>query len=235
MNYQSGTNHKLDVYLVQKKPEELFSVIEFFYGNTSTSCDSEPILYTNVDGSIQVSEHNVLARRFDTFLYDEQKDLLLGLMQGGMVNEHHVRDCLEQYHVSYHEVIFPKEYRKFHVSEKMDLLPELWIARDLAVLDDALIDTRENSSLRRCEHYLFPASLQIQYQDYQEQTYLFDFRVFSGALQLDDKIVFLTDQIGSCMSPLDVRQMAHRHGFDYRLYPSGRPKSLRRHSVQRKK
>jgi hypothetical protein len=204
------TNSNLDVWAIQYGPQELETALSNLkvLGNT--------ILYTNALCSFKIGNMNISSRQFDTFLYSEENDLLVMLMRGGRVTADDIRKYLENHNIYYNEVVLTPSVTKYEDNYKM---PELWIAREKCVVDDALHDSIKKGVKRECGYYpnLY-GSLNLSYLTNSNDITNIDGRLFKGLIYLEDKLILLVNQNDKRnVRPLDVFESLKRTNFKYAL------------------
>ena len=110
-------NKTLDVWAIQKHPEELYTALE----NIKTD-QGDLILFTNLNSNFQLNGQTV-GRQFDTELYyvGKDNDALILLQKDGEASAEQIRNYLEERGLQYHEVSFKKEMLKQQL-EELDII-----------------------------------------------------------------------------------------------------------------
>ena len=191
-------NRNLDVWAIQKYPNELYTALE----NVKTDT-GDLILFTNLECDFELNSQTV-KRSFDTSLYYDAgngNDALILLMKDGIATADQIREYLEKKQLRYHEVSFakdltkelPEDFENVYKEEKDDEnIPELWFAREEYVLRDALNDSIEQGNTT-CDYYpLLQGFLSLNYRvNSILSSYSVDGRKILGVIALEDKMILL--------------------------------------------
>lgn len=191
-------NRNLDVWAIQKYPNELYTALE----NVKTDT-GDLILFTNLECNFELNSQTV-KRSFDTSLYYDAgngNDALILLMKDGIATADQIREYLEKKQLRYHEVSFakdltkelPEDFENVYKEEKDDEnIPELWFAREEYVLRDALNDSIEQGNTT-CDYYpLLQGFLSLNYRVNSDlSSYSVDGRKILGVIALEDKMILL--------------------------------------------
>lgn len=191
-------NRNLDVWAIQKYPNELYTALE----NVKTDT-GDLILFTNLECDFELNGQAV-KRSFDTSLYYDAgngNDALILLMKDGIATADQIREYLEKKQLRYHEVSFakdltkelPEDFENVYKEEKDDEnIPELWFAREEYVLRDALNDSIEQGNTT-CDYYpLLQGFLSLNYiTNSTLSSYSVDGRKILGVITLEDKMILL--------------------------------------------
>ena len=191
-------NRNLDVWAIQKYPNELYTALE----NVKTDT-GDLILFTNLECDFELNGQAV-KRSFDTSLYYDAgngNDALILLMKDGIATPDQIRKYLEQKGLNYHEVSFakdvtkelPEDFDNVYNEEKDDEnIPEIWFAREEYVLRDALNDSIEQGNTT-CDYYpLLQGFLSLNYiTNSTLSSYSVDGRKILGVITLEDKMILL--------------------------------------------
>lgn len=209
-------NRNLDVWAIQKYPNELYTALE----NVKTDT-GDLILFTNLECDFELNGQAV-KRSFDTSLYYDAgngNDALILLMKDGIATADQIREYLEKKQLRYHEVSFakdltkelPEDFENVYKEEKDDEnIPELWFAREEYVLRDALNDSIEQGNTT-CDYYpLLQGFLSLNYRANSDlsscdvdgrnlngsatsilSSYSVDGRKILGVIALEDKMILL--------------------------------------------
>lgn len=190
-------NKTLDVWAIQKHPEELYTALE----NIKTD-QGDLILFTNLNSNFQLNGQTV-GRQFDTELYyvGKDNDALILLQKDGEASAEQIRNYLEKRGLQYHEVSFKKEMLKQQL-EELDIpvskeiidenIPELWFAREEYVLRDALQESIKLGNTS-CDYYPFVEGvIALKYEEsYTTSRHLLDGRNLLGVITLEDKMILM--------------------------------------------
>ena len=161
-------NRNLDVWAIQKYPNELYTALE----NVKTDT-GDLILFTNLECDFELNGQAV-KRSFDTSLYYDAgngNDALILLMKDGIATANQIREYLEKKQLRYHEVSFakdvtkelPEDFDNVYNEEKDDEnIPEIWFAREEYVLRDALNDSIEQGNTT-CDYYPLLQGFRLRY------------------------------------------------------------------------
>ena len=128
--------NNLDIWAIQYYPEELTTALNKIGAGLN-------IIYSNLVSKLKVGNNIISGRNFDTILYNEESDILILLMTGGKVTKKDIINYLEENNKRYVEVTF-NPCNVIDLEDK-DKLPEMWFARDLAVIEDAIKDSAKNN------------------------------------------------------------------------------------------
>ena len=174
----------LDVWAIQNYPAELYSALNNVKGGLN-------IIYSNVYSVITIGGRRIIGKNFDTFLYNEESDILIMLMKNGKATKQDIINYLEDNNKRYVEVTFDLR-RDFKTD---DSIPELWFARDLLVLDDAIKDSLKKN-VNSCIIYPNAKGVLSLYFDSKgyNKTEL-DGRFVKSVIKFEDKIVLVTKNI----------------------------------------
>ena len=174
----------LDVWAVQSIPDELYTALGQVKGGIN-------IIYSNCTCNFKIGNQEVTTRQFDTFLYNEESDILIMLMRGGKATKEDMVKYLEENDMEYYEVTFAPPIDEYE--DKNDTL-ELWFARERYVLEDALDDSIDKG-VQSCEYYpLLNGSLELGYISNSNDSFDIEGRLFQGLIKTDDKIVLIINQ-----------------------------------------
>ena len=183
-------NRNLDVWAIQKYPNELYTALE----NVKTDT-GDLILFTNLECDFELNGQTV-KRSFDTSLYYDAgngNDALILLMKDGVATADQIREYLEKKQLRYHEVSLAKDFNNAYKEEKDDEnIPEIWFAREEYVLRDALNDSIEQGNIT-CDYYpLLQGFLSLNYSANSNlSSYSVDGRKILGVITLEDKMILL--------------------------------------------
>ena len=174
----------LDVWAIQKYPDALYTALDQIKGGTN-------IIYSNCTCNFKIGNQEVSARQFDTFLYNEESDILIMLMRDGGVSKEDMIKYLEGKGMDYYEVTFAPSISEY---EDNNAIPEIWFARERYVLEDALDDSIDKG-VQCCEYYpLLNGSLELGYISNSNDSFDIEGRLFQGLIKTDDKIVLIINQ-----------------------------------------
>ena len=209
-------NNNLDVWAIQKYPQELFTALE----NVKTD-KGDLILFTNLECDFILGTQK-LKRSFDTSLYYDAgngNDALILLMKDGIATADQIREYLQKQGLKYHEVTFYKglkekllnEFSIPYEEEKEDEnIPELWFAREEYVLKDALNDSIEKGNTT-CDYYpALEGILSLNYISNERPTsFNVDGRKISGVIALEDKMILMINNGNDPrnLNPLQVQMV----------------------------
>jgi hypothetical protein len=204
------TNSNLDVWAIQYEPQELETAL------SNLKVPGNTILYTNALCSFKIGDINISSRQFDTFLYSEENDLFVMLMRGGKATADDVRKYLENHNIYYNEVVLEPSISKYDDGYKV---PELWIARENYVVEDALHDSISKGSKLECEYYPnLDGSLNLSYLTNSNEMINIDGRIFKGLIYLEDKLILLVNQNDKRnVKPSDVFELLRKNNVRYIL------------------
>ena len=174
----------LDVWAIQYFPNELYTALNQIKGGTN-------IIYSNCTCNFKIGNEEISTRQFDTFLYNEESDILIMLMRGGKATKEDMIKYLEENNHEYYEVTFIPMEDKY---EDGNDISELWFARERYVLEDALDDSIDKG-VQSCEYYpLLNGSLELGYISNSNDSFDIEGRLFQGLIKTDDKIVLIINQ-----------------------------------------
>lgn len=198
----------LDIWAIQYYPEELITALKQIK-------DGMNIIYSNMTCSFKISNINIDSRQFDTILYNEESDILIMLMRGGVAKKEDIIKFLEDNNKPYSEVTFSPSVIEYN---DKDIIPELWFAREEYVLNDALDD-----SLSKGVNYLeyYPnvlSSLNLGYITNNNSNISVDGRTFKGLIKLEDKVILIVNQENNKeknMNFNDIISIVKKHNMSY--------------------
>lgn len=175
----------LDVWAVQSNPNDLSAAL-------SQIKDGMNIIYSNCTCNLVLGNQTIKTRQFDSILYNEESDILIMLMRDGLVTKEDVIKYLEANNKEYGEVTFAPSIEEYNNDNN---IPDIWFAREKAVLCDALQDAF-NKGIDMCEFYpLVTGNLDIGYiTNTKDNKINLDGRLFRGVLKLDDRLVLIINQ-----------------------------------------
>lgn len=213
-------NNNLDVWAIQNYPEELKSAL------SGLETKGEIIIFSNVVCSFNLGGIKIKSKQFDTFLYSEESDRLVMLMRGGKTTKEDIIQELENQGITnYHEVILsPSE------DEHMDgnIIPEIWIAREEYVLDDALKDSSKKESSMTGDYYPnLCGYMSLDYLTSHGARNQLNKRIFKGLIQMDDKTILLVNNGEKRnIMPYQVYDEFTKYGFSCNPHMNGVPQVL---------
>ena len=188
----------LDIWAIQYYPEELYTAL-------SNIKDGLNIVYTNVNSEFKLGNKIVKGRFFDTFLYNEDSDIIIMLMKGCKVTKYDIFNYLEKNNKRYVEVNFiPMK----NVTKDKNNLPELWFARDEEVLKDAIKDSI-NKNIKDC--IIYPhvrGSLELCYMNNSYEKIEVDGRNIRDIIKLKDKVILLLNE------NIDYMELLNEYNID---------------------
>ena len=171
----------LDVWAIQTDPTEIYTALEQVKDGIS-------IIYSNCTCNFKIGSQEIKNRQFDTFLYNEESDVLIMLMRGGKATK--------------------EEY------ENTDDIDPIWFAREKYVLEDAINDSKSRG-ITSCEFYPFlTGSLNFGYISNSNNAYSIDGRLFRGLVKFDDKLVLIINQMENIDTNGKMRNMSNQDVLD---------------------
>ncbi len=211
--------HTLDVYAVQKYPEDLYKAL----GHLKKGA-RDVILFSNTKCHLQLGSQHIHSRQFDSFLCSEESGIVILLMRDGEVSMTEVMDYLDKVNTPYTEVTFEKNQDLY----KNDYnVKEMWFARDLKGIESGLKDSKERHSHGADYYPYLPGYLDLSYtmSISEEETSIYG-RVFKGLIETDDKIINIICDEGIEISPKKVCQLLKRNGFSTSIHLQGEPEIM---------
>ena len=194
----------LDVWAVQTDPTEIYTALEQVKDGIS-------IIYSNCTCNFKIGSQEISTRQFDTFLYNEESDVLIMLMRGGKATKEDMIKYLEEKGKKYHEITFANPVEEY---ENTDDIDPIWFAREKYVLEDAIKDSKKNG-ITSCEFYPFlTGSLNFGYISNSNNAYSIDGRLFRGLVKLDDKLVLIINQRENIDANGKMRNMSNQDVLD---------------------
>lgn len=173
---------KTDIYAVEDDPNDLLSSLNILYKKILTKVNSDIIqeitekdgkceldsedilekvrerikrqsdliLYTNLRCDLRIGTSIVTSRYFDTVLESEEYDFSLFLMRHHEYDANSIRTFLDSHGIYYNEInLNPDILNK----DDSKIVPEIWFARDIGVLEEAILDSISNNSVLECDYY----------------------------------------------------------------------------------
>ena len=204
----------LDVWAIQYYPEQLLTAL-------SKIQDGMNIIYSNCICFFKVGDEIITNRQFDTILYNEESDILILLMRDGKATKLDIIKYLEENNKKYVEITFDASALEEYQND--DSIPEIWFAREEYVLDDALKDSK-NKNVNECTIYPnINSSINFGYNANDDNNYFIDGRIFKSLIKLNDKLIFIinqldnVDQNGICrnLTENDIFELLNKYGFEY--------------------
>lgn len=175
----------LDVWAIQYYPNELYNALNQIK-------DGMNLIYSNCISELKIGDKKIRNREFDTFLYNEESEVLIMLMRGGKVTKEELIKYLEYKNKEYCEITFLPPHEEY---KDGDNVPELWFSREKSVLEDAIKDSKKKG-ITGCDYYpLLNGYLSLDYKNKYCNKIEVDGRVFSGIVKFEDKIVLIINQI----------------------------------------
>lgn len=204
----------LDVWAVQKYPDELNKALA-----TLVKPD-EMILYTDLFCDFQIGKTRVETKQFHTALESKANDVLILFADDPKVSREELQNYLKQYHTCHTVSFLGNSETKYQNEDSI-----IWLARDVSVLEDAVLDTLENGT-NDCDFYPYVGGhcdLKYSTNDY-ESYFLIDGRKFRGVLQMGDKLVLLIQQNQHENVTVDqVFRLMQKYNMDCHYYECGEP------------
>ena len=177
----------LDVWAVQTDPTEIYTALEQVKDGIS-------IIYSNCTCNFKIGSQEISTRQFDTFLYNEESDVLIMLMRGGKATKEDMIKYLEENGKEYYEVTFADSMDEYEDGNDVSVL---WFSREKYVLEDAINDSK-SKGINSCEYYpLTTGSLELGYISNTNKPYSVDGRLFNGVVKFEDKLVLIINQPGN--------------------------------------
>ena len=176
----------LNVWAIQHNPEELKKALIHIKKGFN-------YIYSNCMFNIQLGKQEIRSRQFDTFLYNQESDILIMLMRNGLVSKEDIIDYLKSNDKAFAEITLTRLEDINYKNTKN--LPELYFAREKKMVLEALKDSIKKGNYY-CKYY--PDLIGRFYLNYitnASETFDIDGRLIKGLLQLDDKIILLINQL----------------------------------------
>ena len=171
-------NTTLDIWAIQNYPQEINVALENVTDSPSNTMFTNCLSYLRLGGRI-------IPVHFDTAFYSEEADKLILLKQDGALTTDKFREILKERNIGYHEICFRERKRRKDKPAK-----ELWFAREISVLDEALRDSKKKG-VEACEYYpRVKGKLELRYPTEDEiGVKFFDCQPIQGVVVLEDKLV----------------------------------------------
>ena len=175
----------LDVWAIQYYPEELLTAL-------TQIKEGMNIIYSNLTCAFRIGSKDIKTRQFDTILYNEESDILIMLMRGGVAKKEDIIKFLEDNNKPYSEVTFSPSVIEYN---DKDSIPELWFAREEYVIKDALNDSKIKG-INYLEYYPnVIGNINLGYITNSNNSNIsIDGRSIKGLIKLEDKIVLIINQ-----------------------------------------
>ena len=148
-------------------------------------------IYSNCTFDFKIGWTKIKSKKFDTFLYNEESDVLIMLMRGGKVNKEKIIEYLEKNNKPYSEINFYPLYDTF---EGKDNIPEIRFVREKK---DLALEIKESieKGITSCDFYpLLESYFMLGYKTIDGEKIEIDGRKFIGLINLSDKIILLVNQ-----------------------------------------
>ena len=174
----------LDVRAIQYYPEKLIPALK-------NITDGMNYIYSNCTFDFKIGRKIIKSRKFDTFLYNEESDVLIMLMRDGKVNKEDIIEYLEKNNKPYCEINFYPLYDSF---EEKDNIPEIKFVREKK---DLALEIKESAEkgIASCDFYpLLESYFMLGYKTIDGEKIEIDGRKFIGLIKLSDKIILLVNQ-----------------------------------------
>ena len=204
----------LDVWAIQYYPEALLTALNKIQEGMN-------IIYSNCVCHFKVGDEVITNREFDTILYNEESDILILLMRNGKAKKEDIIKYLDENNKKYAEVTFDASVLENYQND--DSIPEIWFAREEYVLDDALKDSK-SKNVNECTIYLnIDSSISFGYIANVDNNYSIDGRIFKSLIKLDDKLIFIINQLDNVdengisrnLTENDIFELLNKYGFEY--------------------
>ena len=223
-------NSNLDCWAIQTDSEELATALDQIDDGIS-------FIYSNCTCNFKIGNQEIKNRQFDTFLYNEDSDVLIMLMRGGKATKEDMIKYLEENGKEYYEVTFANPVEDY---ENTDDIDPIWFAREKYVLEDAINDSKSRG-ITSCEFYPFlTGSLNFGYISNTDNPYSVDGRLFRGLVKFDDKLVLIINQRENIdangkmrnMSNQDVLDILKSNGIDCTVITDKEPEIYKTNKVK---
>lgn len=173
----------LDVWNIQNYPNEIISAL-------SNVKDGLNIIYSNVYSRLIIGNKTKLYLNLDSLLYNEESDVLVLIMKESGLTKDDIINYLVNNNKRFVEITFNVKDTGFNPLN----LKELWFARELSVLEDALKDSVDKSDKKAIFYPNKLAQLNLGYNTKFGDCIELDGRLCKGVLEFNDKIVLLINQ-----------------------------------------
>ncbi len=204
----------LDIWAVQEDATEVFIALEQIKSGLS-------IIYDHVKCKINIGSNKITTRLFDTILYNEDSDTLIMIMQGSKATKDDMINYLSEKDLKYVEVSFLDNDIDFDVTEESaeNKVPELWFARDLYVVKDAIDSSVDRGVFQASLMPLVTGNLVLSYNDNYGEPNSIDGRLFKGVVACPDKLILLVNQKDESknIDVADIESILNANDFIYSI------------------
>ena len=174
-------NKYLDIWAIQKLPEELYNALK--------NIKSDVTIFENALCEFRVGGKVLKSRQFDKIIYSEESDTVVFLMRDGVATLEQAEKYFDENGIDYNKITLFKNKRPY----ENDLsIKEFWFARDLYVVEDAVEDSKNRGNTSCVYDENEQASLTFRYVTESNKQYQIFKINFCGMIEFDDKIILIT-------------------------------------------
>ena len=171
----------LDVYSIQHYPKELYKALDNIKKGIS-------IIYSNTLSRLLVGNHKIYNTNYSIVVSNEKSDILI-LISNKDITKDDIIDYLEKKKKKYVEVTFSPITYTDH-----DDLPEIWYARDINVLEEAIRDSINRGNFNAIFYPYVYVQLNLGFKNKKNDTVEIDGRLCKGVIKFNDKTIILINQ-----------------------------------------
>ena len=172
----------LDIWAIQYYPKKLYTALNRIE-------DGVNIIYSNVISHLELNNVEVLGRYFNTVLYNDDKKIMIMLMDGCIANKSDIVKYLSQHKKTFVEVKFMINRQKNNSDEER----EFWFVKDEIVLEEA-VKNSFNKSYDKCK--IDPnvkGSFDLSYKNNDHKKMIINKVDIKGVIEFKDKVILLLD------------------------------------------
>ena len=172
----------LDIWAIQFYPKKLYTAL-------NRIGDGVNIVYSNVISNLKLDNENIVGRSFNTVLYNDDKKILIMLMDGCIANKSDIVKYLAQNNKKFVEIRFMINKQKNNSDEER----EFWFVKDEIVLEEA-VKNSFNKSYDKCK--IDPnvkGSFDLSYKNNDHKKMIINKVDIKGVIEFKDKIILLLD------------------------------------------
>lgn len=174
----------LRIKAIQYNTEELYPALDSLSNGFN-------IVYSNLKSSINLNGMRLKSRKFDTMLYNEEDNIIILLMRGGVLSKEDIIEYLEIYKKPYALVTFEKNIYEYKDDKEIS---EFVFVNNKKELCEELTKCLYNS-LDNCKYYnLLNGTFDLGYMSKFSQRFSIDKSSYKGALKFNNKIILLSNE-----------------------------------------
>ena len=172
----------LDVWSIQNYPEKLYTALNKIDKGLN-------IIYSNTLSRLLVGNHITYNINYNTIIYNNDSDILI-LIENNDITKDEIINYFEKNKKKYVEVTFYSFKNNFDNNK----LPEIWYARDISILEDAINNSINKGNFNATFYPYAYVQLNIGFKNNIKDNIEIDGRLCKGIIKFKDKIILLINQ-----------------------------------------